>query len=81
MVPARGGTGVRGARVPLPRPTPVWKGYISGRPPHAGCCCHPDAGGRLSTGSSGASPTGQSSVGATDAARTAAYSARPASVQ
>ena len=79
-VPARCETGVPGATMPRPRPTPVRMGYISGRPPHAGCCCHNDAGGRLSTGSTGASSSDPCSGGATDAARTAAHSARSASV-
>jgi len=79
-VPARGGTGVPGARVPRPRPTPVRTGYNSRRSPHARCCYHPDAGGRLSTGSTGASFSDPRSGGATDAARKAAHLARSASV-
>jgi len=79
-VPARGGTGVPDAMVPRPRPAPVRTGYSSGRPPHAGCCCQPDACGRLFTGSTGTSPGGPYSTGAAAAVNTAAQSACSASV-
>jgi len=79
-VPTRGGTGVPGARVPRPRATPVQMGSNSRLPPHAGCCCHSDACGVLSTGSTGVSPGDPYSGAATDATSTAAHSARSASV-
>jgi len=77
-VPALGGRVVPGVRVPRPRPTPVQAGYNSGRPPHAGCCSHTDAGCRLSTSNTGASSSDPCSGGVTDAARTADHSARSA---
>jgi len=71
---------VPGARVPRLRATPVQMGSNSRLPPHAGCCCHSDACGGLSTGSTGVSPGDPYSRAATDATSTAAHSARSASV-
>ena len=79
-VPARGGTGVPGARVLRPRPTPVRTGYSAGCPPHASCCCHQDACGRLSSGRIGTSSGWPFPTGVAAAAIIAAHSARSASV-